>query len=171
MNEDLRPISSKRKTSVHPKSSIRRVESGRGQRPPSCRLRREEGPCSPAQHPKVLIESPKFIRLLYEDLLHALGLLRTQLGKHPSDTVDKRRQDDGCFQEWRQLDGLVSDLERQLGVCEVRMLTVDVRQEVDTQPALSHVASECGTDNNTGRLIQNSRFDLILLLAIIKVDH
>ena len=151
MDEDLRPISSKRKTTVRPKSSIRRVESGRGLRPPSCRRRREEGPCSPAQQPNVLIESPKFIRLLYEDLLHALGLLRSQLGKRPSDTIQEKSQDDVCLQEWKQLDGLVSDLERQLRVCEVRMLTTDVREEVETQPVLSPVASECASDNATGR--------------------
>ena len=167
----LQPISPKRKTTNS------RPKSGRGQRPPSCRRRREAAPCSPVYQTNVHIESPKFIRLLYEDLLRALCLLRTQLGRHPATMAQGRQKSDGCVNgldvEWQQLDGLVSDLERQLRACEVRMLTATAEPRVKTlspppAPALSPVAaSECGSECTTGRSSHLIYCYLLLLVVIV----
>ena len=117
----LQPVTPRRKLpAVSPKTGARGTEPGRGQRPPSCRRRREAAPRTPVYQPNVHIESPKFIRLLYEDLMRALSLLRTQLGRRPMQA--RPAADDGgggVNVEWQQLDGLVSDLERQLRACEV----------------------------------------------------
>jgi len=184
----LQPITPRRKApTAIPKVGARGTESVRGQRPPSCRRRREAAPRTPVYQPNVHIESPKFIRLLYEDLLRALSLLRTQLGRRPM--KDRHKDDDSVGDvsvEWQQLDGLVSDLERQLRACEVRILKAgaEARVKVETPPpppspvkvvtppppspppppppvrALSPVVSECGTDITTGEISANCWFGL-----------